>query len=159
MLKLVYKGLFFLFIVPILLIRIGVVSAKATNSTHFKDPLREVSIIVTPEGYYPDKIAVFEGEKVRFFVTSTTEDPHCFVIDKHKVFLGAKKGKMSEGETIFHTPGKFKFYCPSYQSQGYLTVLSKGRKTVINIKEKQKKMRIRDVAGKVDPALWTPKNY
>lgn len=155
MLKLVYKGLFFLFFVPIIFTR--AVCAKDHKGSYFKTPLREISIIVTPEGYYPDKVAVFEGEKVRFFVTSTTTDPHCFVIDKHKIFLGAEKGKMSEGEAIFQTPGKFKFYCPSYKSQGHLTVLSKGRKTVTKINKKQKKMR--DVAGKADPALWTPKNY
>ena len=123
----------------------------------FKNPLREVSIIVTPEGYYPDKIAVFEGEKVRFFVTSTTDDPHCFVIDKHKIFLGATKGKMTEGESIFNSPGKYKFYCPSYKAKGSLTVIPKGRKTVTKVKKTETKTR--DIAGAADPALWVPKNY
>ena len=33
----------------------------------FKTPLREVSIIVSDDGFYPNKIMAFQGEKVRFY--------------------------------------------------------------------------------------------
>ena len=58
--------------------------------------MREVSIIVTKEGYYPKSVSVFEGEKIRFFVTSTVEDPGCVIVESHKVFLAATKGKVTE---------------------------------------------------------------
>lgn len=154
--KLVYLRLFFCLIVPIIF-------TGAAWSKSFKNPLREISVIVTNEGFYPDKIAVFEGEKVRFFVTSTTEVPQCLVIDRHKIFLGAAKGKMSEGEAIFNTPGKYKFYCPSSKARGSLTVIGKSGKTVTKEKKvvtKSESESKRTVAGKVDdPAFWVPKNY
>lgn len=152
--KLVCIRLFFCLIVPILFM--GMAWSKS-----FKNPLREISVIVTNEGFYPNKIAVFEGERVRFFVTSTVEEPQCMVIDRHKIFLGAVKGKMSEGEAIFNTPGKYKFYCPSSKAKGSLTVIGKSGKTVTKVKkvvtESESK---RTVAGKVDdPAFWIPRNY
>jgi hypothetical protein len=55
-------------------------------------PSREISIIVTKEGYYPRSLSVFEGEKVKFYVTSTLDEPHCMIVEGHKVFLAANKG-------------------------------------------------------------------
>ena len=39
-------------------------------------PTREVAVIVTKEGYYPRSLSVFEGERIKFFVTSTLEEPN-----------------------------------------------------------------------------------
>ena len=44
-------------------------------------PTREISIIVTKEGYYPKSLSVFEGEKVKFYVTSTLDEPHCMIVE------------------------------------------------------------------------------
>lgn len=112
-------------------------------------PMREISIIFSDEGYYPKSISVFEGEKVRFFVTSTTEKPHCFIVESHKLFLSATKGKISEGEVHFDRPGKFSFYCPSSKNDGRVVVL-----------EKKDKKDGRAVASeKKDPMKWVPKDY
>lgn len=107
-------------------------------------PTREISVIVTAEGYYPKQFTVFQGERVKFYLTSTVDKPDCMIIQGHKVFLAATKGKVTEGETVFEHPGTFAFYCPASKHDGKITVIQKGGPT-------------RGIAS--DPALWTPKEY
>jgi plastocyanin len=111
-------------------------------------PRREVSIIVTKEGYYPKSLSVFEGEKVKFFLTSTVEAPSCLIVEHHKVFMAANKGKLTEGEAVFDKPGEFAFYCPGSKNDGKIVVLKK-------VQAK------REIASekKGDSMVWTPKEY
>lgn len=96
-------------------------------------PLREVSVIVTKEGYYPKNITVFKGERVKFYVTSTVEDPDCMIVQGHKLFLAANKGKLSESEVTFEQEGEFAFYCPSSKHDGKIIVMKKKDATQRNI--------------------------
>lgn len=110
-------------------------------------PVREVAVIVTKEGYYPKSLSVFEGEKVKFFVTSTVEEPHCMIVESHKVFLAANKGKVTEAEAVFDKAGEFAFYCPSSKNDGKIVVLKKA-------------VPKREVASeKSHESVWTPKEY
>lgn len=110
-------------------------------------PVREVAVIVTKEGYYPKSLSVFEGEKVKFYVTSTVEEPHCMIVESHKVFLAANKGKVTEAEAVFDKAGEFAFYCPSSKNDGKIVVLKKA-------------VPKRDVASeKSHEGVWTPKEY
>jgi len=115
-------------------------------------PTRELSVILTAEGYYPKHLSVFEGEKIKFYLTSTVEDPGCMIIQGHEVFMAANKGKITESEIVFKQAGEFSFYCPSNRkNDGKLTVM---KKIDPNIK--------RGVASEkrpTDPMLWTPKEY
>ena len=86
-------------------------------------PWREISLIVTPEGYYPKTFSVFAGEKVRFFITSTTEQKSCFILAEKKLFMAAEKGVLSEGQAYFEKPGRYSFHCPTGKIKGHLTVL------------------------------------
>lgn len=113
----------------------------------FKTPYREVAIIVTEEGYYPEKISVFQGEKVRFFITSTTDIPGCLIMPDKEVFLSARKGKVSETEVYFEKDGRFKFYCPSGKMNGHITAIRK---------ESQTKQLKRTIAS--EPRVWMPRN-
>lgn len=110
-------------------------------------PTREVSVIVTKEGYYPKTLSVFEGEKIKFYVTSTVEEPDCLIVESHKVFMAANKGKVTEAEAVFDKAGEFAFYCPSSKNDGKIVVLKKS-------------MPKREVASeKNEGMLWTPKEY
>ena len=106
-------------------------------------PTREISIIVTKEGYYPKSISVFEGEKIKFYVTSTVEDPNCLIVESHKVFLAANKGKVTEAEAVFDKPGEFAFYCPSSKNDGKVVVMKKS-------------VPKREIASEKQ---WTPREY
>lgn len=110
-------------------------------------PMREISIIVTKEGYYPKSLSVFEGEKVKFYVTSTLDEPHCMIVEGHKVFVAANKGKVAEAEATFDKAGEFAFYCPSSTSDGKIVVM-------------KKHVPKREIASeKNEGMLWTPKEY
>ena len=91
----------------------------------YEVPLREQSIIVTSEGYYPKSISAFVGERMRFFVTSTTGNNECFILRDKNLFLSAQKGKISEGEVIFSKAGKIDYYCPTGNLKGHIMVLNK----------------------------------
>jgi plastocyanin len=123
----------------------GLVFAESSQKM---TPTLEISVIVTKEGYYPKSISVFEGEKIKFYVTSTTEEPHCLIVESHKVFLAANKGKITEAEVSFDKSGEFAFYCPSSKNDGRIVVL-------------KKVVPKREVASekKSEAMLWTPKEY
>ena len=107
-------------------------------------PMREVAVIVTQEGYYPKSLSVFEGEKIKFYLTSTVEEPHCMIVESHKVFLAANKGKITEAEVVFDKAGEFSFYCPSSKNNGKVVVL-------------KKQVPKRDVAS--EKKHWMPREY
>jgi plastocyanin len=111
-------------------------------------PTREVSIIVTKEGYYPKSLSVFEGEKVKFYVTSTLDEPHCMIVEGHKVFLAANKGKVTEAEATFDKAGEFAFYCPSSKNDGKIVVMKKFTPKREIASEKSN-----------ESMVWTPKEY
>jgi len=110
---------------------------------------REVSVIVTAEGYYPKSLTVFQGESVKFYVTSTVEAPDCFLLQGHEVFLAANKGKITEAQTKFEHTGVYNYYCPSSKHQGKVTVLKK----FVPQAAPARKM------ASEDPAVWVPKEY
>lgn len=136
--------LLFLFVMPISLISSVAYGEDEKKVKLFKRPVREISIILTKEGYFPDKIVAHEGEQVRFFITSTLDKPECFVVEDHKIFLSATKGKISEAYDVFKYPGKYKFYCPSSKHQGHITIIGNGQG--------------REIASE-KPAYWLPRDY
>ncbi len=87
-------------------------------------PLREISVIASETGYYPDAPIAFVGEKVRLFVTTTTDEKRCLLIPDKKIFLNMEKGKIDEGEFIATEPGVYKFHCPTGKLKGALTVFA-----------------------------------
>ncbi len=100
-----------------------VLTAKAQE--RLDHPLREISIIASETGYYPAAPIAFVGEKVRFFVTTTTEDKRCLLLPEKSLFLSMEKGRIDEGEFIATAPGIYKFHCPTGKLQGSLTVLQR----------------------------------
>lgn len=128
------------FLLPLLLFSLSAFAAEEKMV-----PTREVAIILSQEGYYPKSISVFEGERVKFYITATVEDPGCMMVEGHKVFLAANKGKISEGEAVFNKAGEFAFYCPSSKNDGKVVVLKKKIK--------------REVASEKKEAVWMPREY
>lgn len=123
----------------------GMALALASAAWSKELPLREVSVIVTPEGYYPRNLTVFQGERVKFYVTSTVDEAGCFIVQGQKVFMAASKGKVSEAEAVFEHPGSFAFYCPSNKNDGKITVLE------------NKNGPRRGIAS--DESKWVPREY
>lgn len=119
-----------------------------------RSPIREISLIISDEGYYPSNIVAFSGERVRFFVTSTTDLPSCLIVEGKEIFIEAKRGKVFSGEAEFRSPGKHRFYCPKGQIRGELTVLEHPR--VVQARERRRELasqRERD-----DVKVWLPRD-
>lgn len=128
---------------------------KDFRKKKFKQPVREFAVIATDDGFYPNKIMAFVGEKVRFFLTTTTKKPQCFVLQKHEVFISAEKGRLNEAEAILENPGRYKFYCPAGQHEGHLTVMEKSVPMDQNGPE-------RNIASETTlnkPRFWVPRDY
>jgi hypothetical protein len=124
----------------------------------FKAPQRDFSIIVSNEGYYPDRLIVFEGEKVRFFVTSTSTDSKCFILENHEVFVPANKGRVAEAEIVLNKAGEYSFYCPSFAHKGKLVVLGERERAqpVVKINRDPASSSVLD---KQSEQAWIPKEY
>jgi len=105
------------------LLAIAMTGRAEDNVLNLDHPLREISIIASETGYYPNSPVAFVGERVRFFVTTTTEDKRCLLLPEKNVFLSLEKGKIDEGEFVVMEPGIYKFHCPTGKMQGILTVL------------------------------------
>jgi plastocyanin len=116
----------------------------------YEVPRRELSIIAGPEGFYPQKFTVFVGELVKFYVTSTTETPSCFILNDKKLFLGARKGKIAEGEAYFNKTGTHKFYCPTGKISGRITVIERPD-------HKRERIR-RETASQKMIKIWRPRD-
>jgi hypothetical protein len=67
------------------------------------------------------------------------------IVESHKVFMAATKGKITESEVVFDKPGEFAFYCPSSKNDGKIVVLKKSQPK-------------REVASEKKD-YWTPREY
>ncbi len=119
----------------------------------FDVPTRELSIIATEEGYYPQSFSVFVGEKIRFFLTTTSNIPSCLIIREKEFYLAGTKGNVSEGVVYFEKPGSYQFYCPTNKIKGRLSVI-KRPKTAEEVIQARK----RKVASESKIKIWYPKD-
>jgi plastocyanin domain-containing protein len=88
-------------------------------------PYREQAIIVSKEGFYPNRLIVYKGEKVRFFVTAVGVDSACFNIPDKNIYSTATPAKITESETYFDKVGVYQFNCPNNTFTGRVMVLEK----------------------------------
>lgn len=125
----------------------------ALEDTYFKAekldiPYREQAVIVTKDGFYPNRLVVYKGEKVRFFVTAIGDSSACFNIPSKNIFATAHQGKLAEAETFFDKSGTYQFNCPNFQGSGRIMVIEKAA-------DKEESLR-RGLASDV-MKVWQPK--
>ncbi len=142
----------FLVVLTILAI-ISTKEAFALQETYHQErtldvPYREQAVIIGKEGFYPNRISVFKGEKVRFFVTSVGVESACFNIPDKNVFTSPKSEKIVEVEAFFDKVGVFYFNCPNNTFTGKVMVLEKAS-------DRQETMR-RGLASDL-VKVWKPK--
>lgn len=128
--------------------------AYALEETYYKGntfdvPYREQGVIIGKEGFYPNRIVVYKGEKVRFFVTSVGVDSACFNIPDKNVFSTPGKDKIAETEVFFDKVGVFQFNCPNNTFSGRVMVLEKAS----DREETQRRGLASDVVK-----VWRPKD-
>jgi len=105
-------------------------NAWALEESYNKDktldiPYREQAVIISKDGFYPNRLIVFKGEKVRFFVTAVGVDNACFNIPDKNIYTSAAPQKIVESEAFFDKVGVFQFNCPNNTFTGRVMVLEK----------------------------------
>ncbi len=102
----------------------------AIEDTYFKNqnleiPYREQALILTKEGFYPNRLVAYKGEKVRFFVTAVGGENLCFNLPSKNIFTTAQVGKIIETEAFFDKAGTYVFNCPNSSFSGRLMIIEK----------------------------------
>ena len=145
-----YVKIFFIHL--LLVLKVQALESNYFLDKKFETPRRELSIIVSKEGYYPQKPTVYVGEKIHLYVTSTINTPSCFIIKNKDVYVAAQMGEINEAEVVFTKPGIYESYCPAGQKRGKIVVLEHPAK---------RKARVaRQLASKKDKKvkIWRPKD-
>lgn len=129
--------------------------AQAFAEKSFERPLREVAIILTNEGFYPETIFAYKGERVRFYLTSVADKPKCFMLQEHNVFLSVGKGEVTEAEVDFNREEKVRFHCPADRMEGVISVHEHPREF-----EDRRRREIASESKKqvLRPEAWMPKD-
>lgn len=122
------------------------------NAKKGDQPVREISIIITENGYYPAQPIGFVGEKVKIFVTSTTNNPTCLILKNKDVFLEAKKGQVSEAEIYLEQEGEIEMYCPAGGHKSKFVVLEHPSKKSERISREIAQERAKNLK------VWRPKD-
>ena len=150
--SIVISFLFSCSLIFIILPELNALEYGFANATTFDVPVRELAVIATEEGFYPEKFSIFAGEKVRFFLTTTSNTPSCLIIGEKELYLSATKGNVSEATIFFDKPGNYKFYCPTNKIKGRLTVIKRPRTA-----DEVLQARSRRVASENKVKVWYPK--
>jgi plastocyanin len=144
--------LIFSCLVPLQYTHLNALEYKFGNAKKLDVPVRELAIIATEEGFYPEAFSIFAGEKVRFYLTTTSNTPSCLIIGEKELYLSATKGNVSEGVVFFEKAGNYKFYCPTHKIKGRLSVIKKPRTA-----EEVLDARSRKIASENKIKIWYPK--
>jgi hypothetical protein len=86
---------------------------------------RTLSIIATPDDFFPSIITAFKGERIKIFLTNTDKASHCFTIKEFNIYLGLSQNKIQSVEMELNESGQFHYYCQGTNSRGILYVLNR----------------------------------
>jgi len=144
----------FLFIIGIYFVSLRSGLMAIENSDYFKAkryefPIKKIAIISTKDGFYPQRIVLKEGEKLKIFLTSIKQNG-CFFMAKKNIFISAKENTITEKDIFFEKAGNYEFNCPSTHSKGQIIVLSK---------KKKDKSITRKIASEPKVKTWIPRDY
>ena len=82
-------------------------------------------MIISKDGFFPNRLVVYKGERVRFFITTVGIETACFNIPDKQVFSSSTNEKITEKEVYFDKVGVFTFNCPGHLFNGRIMVLEK----------------------------------
>ena len=84
--------------------------------------VQEVSVIASDLGYFPKTIFVTRDVPVRMYVTSSSKNTLCIMMDAFQVRRQVRSQKIEEIGFVPAVPGKYRFYCPVNGMEGTLVV-------------------------------------
>jgi hypothetical protein len=120
----------------------------------FETPVREVAVILTPEGAYPSSIFAYKGEKIRFYLSATTKRPSCFMVPQHNVFVAVPPGEVREASLVLKHKGELEFHCPTGNIKGALSVHEHPR----DIRKRRQRELASEQERNEGPRIWMPQD-
>lgn len=113
-----------------ILISLGVSANEMPDRPSFKAyefPKREFAVVLTEQGYFPDKLIFFAGEEISLWFTTTQEQVACLQLHgpstSSTVLVSAKKGELHRATLKLDQPGLYSFNCPGFSFAGTAVVL------------------------------------
>lgn len=84
--------------------------------------VQEVAVIANELGFFPKTIFVNPDVPVRLYVTSSSKQSLCIILDSFQIRRQVKSMRIEEIAFTPSTPGKFRFYCPVNAMEGSIVV-------------------------------------
>jgi plastocyanin len=84
--------------------------------------VQEVALIAGDLGYFPKTLFVTRDIPVRMFVTGSSKNSLCVMMDSFQVRKQIRSQKIEEISFTPNRPGKYRFYCPVNGMEGTLVV-------------------------------------
>jgi plastocyanin len=97
-------------------------SEMRTANEMVRKGVQEVAIIASDLGYFPKTIFVSRDVPVRMFVTGSSKNTLCIMMDSFQVRKQIRSQKIEEITFTPSAPGKYRFYCPVNGMEGSLVV-------------------------------------
>jgi plastocyanin len=97
-------------------------SESRTASEMARKGVQEVAIIASDLGYFPKTVFVSRDVPVRMFVTGSSKNTLCIMMDSFQVRKQVRARKIEEITFTPNQPGKYRFYCPVNGMEGSLIV-------------------------------------
>jgi plastocyanin len=100
----------------------SVPSADEINEQMVQRGVQEVSVIASDLGYFPKTVFVSRDVPVRMYVTGSSKNTLCIMMDSFQVRRQVRSQRIEEINFIPGVPGKYRFYCPVNGMEGTLVV-------------------------------------
>lgn len=84
--------------------------------------VQEVALIASDLGYFPKTIFVTRDIPVRLFVTGSSKNTLCIMMDSFAVRKQVRSQRVEEIQFVPNQPGMYRFYCPVNGMEGTLVV-------------------------------------
>lgn len=84
--------------------------------------IQELSLIAGDLGYFPKTLFVTRDVPVRLFVTGSSKNALCLMLDSFQIRKQVRSNKIEEITFTPNQPGRYRFYCPVNGMEGTLIV-------------------------------------
>jgi plastocyanin len=96
--------------------------AVTPNTAVARKGIQEVALIASDLGYFPRTVFVSRDVPVRLYVTGSSKNTLCIMMDSFSVRKQVRSHKIEEITFTPNVPGKYRFYCPVNGMEGMLVV-------------------------------------
>ncbi|MGK5083143.1 cupredoxin domain-containing protein [Bdellovibrionota bacterium FG-1] len=96
--------------------------AVEPSSVMTRKGVQEVAVIASDLGFFPKNIFVSRDVPVRMYVTGSSKNTLCIMMDSFQVRKQVRSQRIEEVTFTPNVPGKYRFYCPVNGMEGSLIV-------------------------------------